>query len=79
MRGLLRQEAPNVGGAGIRERCDALAAKELKACAHVALIRLARQIGQTVLHTAVDEEVSRALNIAASAFGQAPLVRCCFL
>jgi hypothetical protein len=55
--GLLGQETPQVGRADLGEHRGIAALQELKTGAHVALIRLACQLGHTALHAAVDEEV----------------------
>jgi hypothetical protein len=57
MRGLLREEAPQVRRSDLRQRGDALRAQEFEARAHVALVRLVREVCEAALHAAEDDEV----------------------
>lgn len=57
VRRLIGQEAAQVSGANLNQGADPLTSQKLDAGAHIALIRLARQVGQTPLHTAENDEV----------------------
>lgn len=54
---LPREEGAQVARANLAQRGETLAAQELETGAHVALIRLARQLGETPLDAAVDDDV----------------------
>jgi hypothetical protein len=57
MGALLGQEAPQLGRVNLDQRADPSRAQEVKAGAHVALIRRARKVRETALDAAVDQEV----------------------
>jgi hypothetical protein len=79
MRGLIREEATQIRGTDLGRRRDAIAAQELKTGAHVTLIRLTRQIRQTTLDTAVNQEIRQGIEHHASLLfmSEAPVGRYC--
>jgi hypothetical protein len=72
MGALLGQEAPQLGRVNLDQRADPSRAQEVKAGAHVALIRRARKVRETALDAAVDQEVRQGVEHRGCPFGRPP-------
>src|SRR5271166_6306146 len=72
MGALLGQEAPQLRCVNLDQRADPLRAQEVKAGAHVTLIRLARQLRKTALDAAVNGEVRQGIEHRGCPFGRPP-------
>src|ERR1700730_1625912 len=72
MRCLLGQEATQLSRVNLDQRAYPRRAQEVKAGAHVTLIRLARQLRETALDAAVDDEVRQGVEHRGCPLGRRP-------